>query len=141
MAMGNAHDPKVGDLLLQSFMPQAFPEGHIHPVGGGPFIEGGGQRSAAILRAAEGQVKIRAGPLQTQRPGAVELQSADLGVLPLPLLMVDHFPASWPLLQHAGARLSVLSALRSVLQDALRVGVHGCHQPETAGAAGAQTGP
>jgi|688.fasta_scaffold1425992_2 hypothetical protein len=155
--MGNAHDPKVGDVLPQSFMPQAFPVGHIHPVGGGQFIEGGGQRSAAILRAAEGQVNVGAGPLPAQCPGAIEPQPADLGAL-LPLLREDHFPASWPLLQicgkgsqrrsesfpdqgqsllsarhviemghqvallqHACAHLSILPALRSVLQDALRV--------------------
>jgi len=96
----NQH-PKAGDVLPQTLMPQAFPVGHIHPVGGGPFNEGCGQRSVAILRDAEGQVKIRAGPLPAQRPGAIELQSADLGEL-LPLLREDHFPASWPLLQICG---------------------------------------
>lgn len=66
------------DVVEQSCIPQAFPVGHIHPVGGGQLLEGGGQRSTAILRAAEGKVDGGTRPLPAQRPGAIELQPVDL---------------------------------------------------------------
>ena len=64
-------------MVAQTLVPQGFPVGHIHPVGGGQLREGGSQLGAAILLAAEGQVEVGAGPLLAAGPAPLVLGGAD----------------------------------------------------------------